>query len=641
MGFIRDFFNRIMKRRETKLLETATQEEIKKFIDEIHRSNDERTKKTYETFDSRKPTREHYERAAVAINNFISLINDGKVDIGGNPSDNVYKRLLNYFKGDSVIYSATMDLINREFYDRIDKASNGETYEQVHSALDKTLEEYFRIVGSDKRIDRLFEIGKVKEIREILNKSVLLLDDTMEAIDLGNKVAEIYEGTLLYRIRKEKDVSTQIALYEEYIRDFRDGKEIDLEKEKDYLRANVEDICQMDFIKVRELRKRCEEYGIPPVAKVSKIYKTETFKTTRDRNDLLCDKHIEAGKVETSDLALVRTTEMFPRHGIIETTDKHSDLLVEESPFARELKESGVIDLDKYNIVKFQNRRTIHFTLNGLVGSHEYGNFQNRNFIIIEPFDEHVNDDSLMNINEADTYFEDNMVLSKRASILIPVERYKELIKDEKMLRELNKFDIRLFDGNEEEAVRMCLLDKGYTFGEIHKWGFENFSEKHTSRAKNEDLIELQEEAIAEKLQAKGKNVEYAGVHFHSESKEIDDERRKELLTEELKLFVECVAEAADFEFSKTALMNELLSREYLPKEAQFEEGDKDKPELEVKVLLEKLTPEGLEKATKKYNEVITEQHKQARKAKDEELKQKGLIVEETKIETKEDRDGK
>ena len=122
MGRIRDFFNRIMKRRETKLLEAATQEEIKKFIDEIHRSNDERTKKTYETFDSRKPTREYYERAAVAINNFISLINDGKVDIGGNPSDNVYKRLLNYFKGDSVIYSATMDLINREFYDKIDKS---------------------------------------------------------------------------------------------------------------------------------------------------------------------------------------------------------------------------------------------------------------------------------------------------------------------------------------------------------------------------------------------------------------------------------------------------------------------------------------------------------------------------------------
>ncbi len=640
MGRIRDFFNRIMRRRETRLLENTTQKEIKQFIDEMHNLNDERMREKYSS-GGRDNTKEYFQRYVEAINNFISLINDGKVDIGGDPTSSVYKRLIQYFSDDQIIRGAIMDKVNREFYDKIDRASNGETYEQVHSALDSTLEEYFQTIGSDKTVKRLFEIGKVKELRELVNKSVLLLDDSMDVIKLGSKVAEIYEGTLLYRIRKETDINKQIELYEEYIRDFRDGKEIDLEKEKEYIRINIEDICKMEFMKVRELRKRCEEYGIPPVAKISKIYKTETYKTTRDRNDRLCEKHIEAGRVETSDLALVRTTAMFPKHGIIETTDKHSDLLTEESPFARELREAGIIDFEKYNILKFQNRRTIHFTLNGLVGSHEYGDFTNRDFIIVEPFEEHVNDESLMNINEADTYFEDNMVLSKRASILIPIEKYKELIKDEKMLKELNKFDIRLFDGNEVEAVRMCLLDKGYTFGEIRKWGFENYSERGTSRAKNEDLIEVREEEIASELQEKGRDVTYGGVHFHSETKNIDEERRRELLSEELKLFVECIADVAEFEFSKTVLMNELLSREYLPKEAQFEEGDTDKPALEVKELLEKLQLEGLEKATIKYNKIITVQHEQARKAKDEELKQKGLIVEETKIETKEDRDGK
>ena len=97
----------------------------------------------------------------------------------------------------------------------------------------------------------------------------------------------------------------------------------------------------------------------------------------------------------------------------------------------------------------------------------------------------------------------------------------------------------------------------------------------------------------------------------------------QELVCEELKIFVEAIAETADFEFSKTALMNELLSRRFMPKTAQFEKGDLEKPKLEVKELLEKLTLDGLAKATKKYNETITEQHKQARKAKDEELKQK------------------
>lgn len=634
MGRIRDFFNRIIRRREKKLLETTTQAEIKKFIDDMHLSSDQKNKKTYETFDSRKPTREHYERTAVLIDNFISLINDGTVDIGGDASESAYKRLLQYFKTDSIIYDATMDAINKKFYEKIDRASNGETYEQVHGALDATLEEYFKTIGSSKSITGLVEIGKVKELRNILTKSIVLVDDSMEVRELEKKISDIYEGTLLYRIRKEKDINKQIDLYEEYIRDFRNGKEIDLEAEKEYLRINVEDICQMEFMKVRELRKACEQYEIPPVAKVSKIYKTETFKTTRDRNDLLCEQHVREGKVETKDLALVRTTTIFPKNGIIETTDKHSDLIVEESPFAKELKEAGVIDPKKYNILKFQNRRTIHFTLNGLVGSHEYGNF-----IIIEPFDEHVEDDSLMNINEADTYFQDNMVLSKRAAILIPVEKYKALIKDENMLKELNKLDIRLFEGNEEEAVRMCLLDKGYAFGEIHKWGFETYLDREKPRVQNEILIEKEEEAIANRLKEQGKNVEYGGVHFNSESKKIDDERRKELIEEELKLFVESIADVADFEFSKTALMNELLARVYLPKEAKFEEGDISKPEIEVKVLLEKLTPEGLEKATKIYNEKITNEHKEARRNKDEELKQKGLIDETSKVEKREERE--
>jgi len=638
MGRIRDFFNRIMRRREKKLLETTTQAEIKKFIDDMHLSSDEKSRKTYETFDSRKPTREHYERTAVFIDNFISLINDGTVDIGGNSSDSVYKRLLEYFKGDSIIYDATMDAINKKFYKKIDRASNGETYEQVHSALDKTLEEYFKTIGSSKSITGLVEIGKAKELRDIVAKSTALNDEIKDVRELERKIKEIYEGTLLYRIRKEDDVNKQIDLYEEYIRDFRNGKEINLEAEKDYLRIDVEDICKMEFMKVREMRKVCMQYGIPPVAKVSKIYKTETFKTTRDRNDLLCEQHIKAGKVEASDLVLVASTAIFPRNGIIETTDKHSDLLVVDSPFAKELKEAGIIDRKKYAVLKFQNQRTIHFTLNGLISSYESRDHQERNFIIIEPFEEHVDDESLMNINEADTYFQEDMVLSKRATILIKAEKYKDLIKDEKMLKELNKMDIRLFEGNEEEAARMCLLDKGYTFGEIHKWGFENSSDIGKPKAQNEVLIGKAEEAIANKLKEQGRNIKYGGVYFSSESKRIDEERKVELLEEELKLFVECIADVANFEFSKTSLMNELLSREYIPKEAKFEEGDKDKPNIEVKELLEKLTTEGLEKSTKKYNETITQEHMQARKVKDEQLKQKGLIIEEVQAEEKEER---
>ena len=81
MGRIRDFFNRIMRRRETRLLETTTQKEIKKFIDELHNSNDEKMSEGYGA-EGRDPNKEYFKRDVETINNFISLINDGKVDIG-------------------------------------------------------------------------------------------------------------------------------------------------------------------------------------------------------------------------------------------------------------------------------------------------------------------------------------------------------------------------------------------------------------------------------------------------------------------------------------------------------------------------------------------------------------------------------
>ena len=92
MGRIRDFFNRIMRRRETRLLETTTQKEIKKFIDELHNSNDEKMSEGYGA-EGRDPNKEYFKRDVETINNFISLINDGKVDIGGDSAASVYKRI--------------------------------------------------------------------------------------------------------------------------------------------------------------------------------------------------------------------------------------------------------------------------------------------------------------------------------------------------------------------------------------------------------------------------------------------------------------------------------------------------------------------------------------------------------------------
>ena len=226
-----------------------------------------------------------------------------------------------------------------------------------------------------------------------------------------------------------------------------------------------------------------------------------------------------------------------------------------------------------------------------------------------------------------------NEVLTQEAEAQI-TELKDKLAQSEMLVRNLTQ---QLQENNSEDEIAAFVS----RIKELEK----------TIEAKNDEIRELQsnasndteaqrkaEEAIANKLKEQGKNVKYGGVYFNSESKRIDEERKVELLEEELKLFVECIADVANFEFSKTSLMNELLSREYIPKEAQFEEGDKDKPNIEVKELLGRLTTEGLEKATKKYNEIMTKEQMQARKVKDEQLKQRGLIIEKVQVEEKEER---
>ncbi len=635
MGIIRDFFNRIIKRRGTKLLETATQEEIKDFIDAINSSGNEKTKALLEqNLSGEKIAQENLKRNVEIVNNFITLINDGKVDIGGISTENPYKRILNYFSNNKEIKNTILEIINRKFYDEIEKSSNGETYEQVHNALDRTLDTYLKTIGSDKDINKLYEIGKVKLLQGIIKKNILLVENSIEISNLSNKVSDIYEGNLLFNIKKEKDVDKQIAMYDEYIRDFRNGKEIDIEKERDYLSYPVIDVYKMDFMKDRELRKLCKNYSIPSTAKISKIYITETFKQTKERNNALCKNNIKVGEVKTSDLVLVKATTMFPNNRILESVDKYSDLLEEQSPFEKQLRKVGVIDLSKYKMLKFQNRRTVHFTLNGLSAKSEQRDSKNENYIIIEPFEEHINDDNLININEADTYFEGDLVLSKKATILVPVEKYKRLIKDEKILKELNKFDTRLFDGNEEEAVRMCLLDKGYTFGYIKNYGFNIFTSREANEnydpcEENEKLIFECETKLVRQLQQQGKNVKH-GVYFCSESKVKDMNRTIELRKQEYQKLVECINATCDFEFSKTILMNDFLSSAMMPQRVNY--GDFTKPHLNIEKIFEKLKPEGVERALQKYNTEIIEEHNKAREAKDEKLKESGLIVEESKL---------
>jgi hypothetical protein len=129
-------------------------------------------------------------------------------------------------------------------------------------------------------------------------------------------------------------------------------------------------------------------------------------------------------------------------------------------------------------IIGFGYRTTKHFTLNGLVASHQYGgDFNNRKIIILDPLNEHISDPRMMSLGESDTYFklekDKPLVLSDKATLLIGAKQYEEIVKDDEMKKQLEQFNVVLYKGDEKIATDMCLSKLGFLSEDIGTWGYE------------------------------------------------------------------------------------------------------------------------------------------------------------------------
>ena len=341
------------------------------------------------------------------------------------------------------------------------------------------------------------------------------------------------------------------------------------------------------------------------------------------KNDEMAYRRRQQNEAQLSDLVLVRTTNQFPKYGIVETTDKYTPPVLEASLFEKELEEAG-LNSEEYKMYSFMSRRTTHWTLNGLVGSHMYGDFQGRDFIIIEPFEEHIHDEGLLNINEADTWFERDLKLSDRAVILIPAERYQELCKDEAFKKEISKFNIALFKGDENLALKMLLNDKGYIWADIGQWGFS--WDRDTATQEFAGKLENLQEQIAKELTESGRQVSYGGTHANSKSIMIDREKMQELEEQRISDFVDYIAENTSIKFFKAYLKEFLRERRYrnVDKNSIYvtEWGDEDPtlPNLSPQEIFEMLGSKKLLELTQGFNEEVLQEHRKAREKKDAEI---------------------
>lgn len=164
------------------------------------------------------------------------------------------------------------------------------------------------------------------------------------------------------------------------------------------------------------------------------------------------------------DIALVRATDHLPKDGVIYALCNVPFVCKINDAFhkaASDILEKKRFDdynklASEYSPWSTQYRSSVHFCLNGIVSSHDQGNFDSDYIVIIEPFSQHENDSNILAVRGEDTYFKDSIQLSDEAVILIEESHLDEL-------KEQNinpKIRIIPYRGDRDVALEWTLLEK-------------------------------------------------------------------------------------------------------------------------------------------------------------------------------------
>ena len=183
-----------------------------------------------------------------------------------------------------------------------------------------------------------------------------------------------------------------------------------------------------------------------------------------------------------ADSMLVRVTEHFPFGGIIKTPlNANAQLLEYPRNFSYSINEIvdnlNVSEEEKIKVKESLKvlisvpRTTVHFCINGLVGGHAFGEFDDKPYVILEPLINHI--DEVHTLRVEDTYFDKNLELSSDAVLIIRKDIYEQIKDDPKYQEDLTRFKLYIFDGkNMQLAVGVVLNKLGYDSFSISSNGY-------------------------------------------------------------------------------------------------------------------------------------------------------------------------
>ena len=491
-------------------------------------------------------------------------------------------------------------------------------FHQLYSVLQHLTAYYDNHKRLSKLIDTDFK--KFEKLTDFLDAHISYVSN-LDPISLKSKLQNLFQVSIIEQISMQSSLEEKNNLFQEYLNyanthlNLADG-EIDLVTKA---------FSNSSFMKRRKTLQKFKNYGInftfsdklPTFIDASK----ENGKESDESNEYIAEKRLNT-PISIDDFVLVRSTDYFPKHRLIETLDKHTMPQKSTNYFDEELIDlTGNRDISSYDIYNFINSRSIHWTLNGLVGNHAYGTFTGRKYIIIEPFKEHVYDDSLLSIDEADTYFEKDMKLSPNAYILMPLTTYSEILSDKNSKGDLQNFNVAVYDGDDTIATQMLLQELGYVYGGIGSWGFtldrNTYSEKYCGKLE-EAMID-----IATQLKKEGKNLEETSVHQYSNSYAKDLKRTYELDIESVERFVDFLVSHCEKDLPADSIKKMIYQRMEI-----YSKKYEASPSVNLKDILLSIGLDKFAEIIKSYNDYMLQLYMKERKMKDLKNLEAGLISE-------------
>lgn len=544
------------------------------------------------------------------------------------------------FKENKDIQNAITFVQKEEMEHEITYSLNyGMDTKEFSKSIEKYIEKFcleenkFKFFSEKEKFNIITEILKKNATKDILEEKMLLLKS-------------FYKNSYFAKIIMGKDSNEVVRLYNEYVSEFlKNSPELESEFRDEF--SGDKDILR----KIDLINELGASAGFRTMEEVPLFFDMTKESVDQDANAEVANRK-KNKDITAEDMLFIRTTQVFPKDGVVEHVGQYSEVETIGNPLMDALmKIDPEINKDELQLVAPRFRWTTHWCVNGIVGDHSLGAFSGRDFFIIEEASEQTENKNLLNMLVADVIFMGDVKLSSKARIMMHIEKYQELMSNPKMKKQLRKMNIILYKGNPSEALKMYMNERGYVYGKMSSFSYvagikegpeKEYLDKIESSLKEgkvegfEHCAYTSDEGV--KLSAM-RNPQFVSEVFYTADKETRqmhglEEKQDKVGDTSIYAMSACSDEKLTYSIIQryfeylSSIYPEMQSLNTEVIQAIQENNNMEFCEKAEKII-RKIGVDKIKSATEQFNKMIKEEQKVARKQKDKDLLDKGLITQE------------